>query len=283
MFKKFKEREDHPLCMIVKETDTHDILWARTFTRMNVLVAVITAVVVICAVAFSLIAFTPLRTAIPGYPDSNSKREAIENAIRIDSLESVIFRWELYSENFRRIIAGEDPLSVDSIASLPTCRHDSLSGADVSKDADSLLRQIVAQEEKFGLSGEETRELPMEGLHFYAPLKGVVSGGFDRISHPFIDIAAPANSVVTSVLNGTVILSGWNDEDGYVVAVQHDGDILAIYKNNQKLLRKVGDKVSAGTPVALLGSSDSNAGEEHLRFELWHRGEPVDAAKFISF
>ena len=86
---------------------THRKLWVLHFTKPGFLVTVISAVVVLFAIVYALLAYTPLRTSIPGYPDAHTRRAAIQNAIRIDSLENVISRWELYSENLVRVIGGE--------------------------------------------------------------------------------------------------------------------------------------------------------------------------------
>ena len=136
--------------------------------------------------------------------------------------------------------------------------------------------------EQFGLS-ERKRELPLEGQHFFSPLKGTVSQPFDAVLHPGVDITAPAGAVVSAVLDGTVVFSDWADATGYSIAIQHESGILSVYKHNQKLLRKAGDKVSAGTPIALVGSTGGLTSGDHLRFELWHNGEPIDPAKYCKF
>jgi murein DD-endopeptidase MepM/ murein hydrolase activator NlpD len=118
---------------------------------------------------------------------------------------------------------------------------------------------------------------------FFTPLKGVVSQGYDPAIHPYIDITATSGSVVKAVLDGTVIFSGWSDDAGHTIQIQHDGDIVSIYKHNEKLLKKTGDKVSAGTPIALVGNSGEMTTGAHLHFELWHKGETVDPTKHISF
>jgi hypothetical protein len=63
----------------------------------------------------------------------------------------------------------------------------------------------------------------------------------------------------------------------------HEGDIISIYKHNEKLLKKSGDKVSAGAPIALVGNTGDLSTGTHLHFELWHKGEAVDPAKYINF
>ena len=276
-----KKRTNYRLAVI--DDKSHEQLVTIRFTKTSAFVAIITVLVMLCALVYSITAYTPVRTFIPGYPDAHSKRAAIQNAIKVDSLERVIFRWEMYSENLKRVLAGEEALKIDSI--LLNTRKNSDAGTDISglMKKDSLLRQSVMEEEQFGISARKQRDLPIEGMLFFTPLKGVVSQGYDPAIHPYIDITATSGSVVKAVLDGTVIFSGWSDDAGHTIQIQHDGDIISIYKHNEKLLKKTGDKVSAGTPIALVGNTGEMTTGPHLHFELWHKGESVDPTKHISF
>ena len=265
------------------DDDTHDKVWSKKFTRIGALVTAVTVIVVTIATIFCVIAFTPIRTLIPGYPDARSKHDAIKNAITIDSLENVLTKWELYSENLRRVVDGQEPLKIDSLMEV---RKNPAAEAGDSRELaekDSLLRKEVADEDRFDIKPGSARTLPIEGMHFFTPLKGVVSQGYDKALHPYIDITAPGNSVVMSVLDGTVISAGWNDTEGYTIRIQREGDIISVYKHNQKLLKETGDKVTAGTPIAVLGGTGSTSDGDHLHFELWHKGEAVDPTKYIRF
>lgn len=279
MSRQNKKVDDFRLDLV--DDRTHKQLWCIRFSRVGFIVSAVASVVFIIFVFFALFAFTPLRRAIPGYPDESSKRAAIQNAIRADSLEKIISRWELYSENLRRVIEGEDPVRIDSIMRSGNAGY--AKTREELQKRDSLLRENVRNEEQFGLSNSGHRNLPIEGKHFFTPLKGVISQDYDKVIHPFIDITAPANSVVAAVLDGTVISAGWSDDVGYTICIQHENDIVSIYKHNNKLLKSTGEKVTAGTPVALVGGTGSISTGEHLHFELWYRGEPVDPTKYINF
>ena len=260
---------------------THQRLWSIIFTRPAFIAAIVSLVVLLLVIFYLLIAFTPLRSFIPGYPDAQARRQAVQNAIRIDSLETQILQWELYTENLKKVVAGEEPLLLDSLI---LRRQESGRDADSVFLArrDSLLRARVTEAEQFEVSGPR-RDLPIEALSFYTPLKGVVSQSFDRTLHPWVDVTAPTGTAVMAVLDGTVVFAGWEEADGYTIAIQHRGDILSVYKRNEKLLKKAGETVKAGTPVALVGSSGSLTKGDHLRFELWYAGEAVDPAAYISF
>jgi len=265
------------------DVNSHERKWSLRFTRTQMTVGIISAVVVVVVGFFCLVAYTPIRTFIPGYPDANSRRQAVQNALRIDSLQTRILQWELYTENLRRVVAGEDPLRLDTLILGSQAGSRSVSDARYLAIRDSLLRADVQQEEQFDVSSQTRQNLPIEALSFYSPVKGVVSRGFDRVLHPWVDVTAPAGSMVMAVLDGTVVFTDWVQESGYTLVVQHSNDLISIYKNNQKLLHKSGDAVKAGTPVAMLASSNSLTKGDHLHFELWYKGAAVDPALYIKF
>ena len=265
------------------DAKTHQQLKSVRFTRTTFIITLACSFIIFCAVIFSLIAFTPIRTFIPGYPDASTKRAAIQNAIKADSLESVIYKWELYAKNLRRVLEGESGLDIDSLMTASQKQAQAAQDAKYLKEQDSLLRKNVQEEEMFEISGRNTRSLPIEGTHFFTPLKGIVTQGYDQAMQPFIDIAAPEGTAVNAVADGTVIYTGWSEDTGYTIQLQHDSDIISIYKHNDKLLKNVGDKVKAGTPIGLVGNTGGLSSGPHLHFELWYKGESMDPAKHINF
>lgn len=281
MGKQNKEQKVDDYRLVIVDNHNHKQLWVFSFRKAEFWVTVISSLVAFLVLIYCFIAFTPIRKTIPGYPDSRSRKAAVQTAIKVDSLERVISRWELYSENLRRVFDGEEPLKLDSLL------NNAGAGTEKSRNElsrqDSILRNNVVSQEKFSVSQKRHRSLPIEGMHFFPPLKGVISQGYDKVIHPYIDITAPANSVVMSVLDGTVIFAGWNEDYGYTIQIQHENDIVSIYKHNMKLLKSTGDKVKAGTPIALVGNTGNLSTGEHLHFELWYKGEAVDATKYISF
>ena len=235
-----KENKARRFRLTLVNNDTHKHLWMLHFQRSGLLLTILSVILVFLLAAFCLIAFTPLKTFIPGYPDATVQRAAIRNAMTVDSLEHIVDRWEFYAESLRRIVEGEDPVRIDSLVRAQAARP--MDAAEKARlDArDSVLRQQVMEAEQFGLDSR-TRKLPIEGMHFFPPLKGVVSQAYDPTLHPAVDITAPANSVVMAALDGTVIYAGWSDESGYSLAIQHDNDLVSLYKHNQRLLRASGD------------------------------------------
>lgn len=280
MAKSIKEKTNIFRAMLLDE-ESQKMLMTRRFTRFGLWFLAFASAVVTFTLIFCLIAFTPLRQVIPGYPDARSRSEAVRNAIRIDSLETIVNRWEFYAENLRRVVDGQDPVNIDSLIRRRTADSVEVSTPEALAQSDTILRRMVSESERRDPS-DAHGELRLEGRHFFAPVKGVVSKPFDSVLHPYLDISAPAGSTVLSVLDGTVIFASWNDESGYTIGIQHSGDLVSVCRHNQKLLKGIGDKVAAGTPVGLAGEADDPAAGS-IWFELWYKGDPIDPAQHISF
>ena len=278
-----KEKKTTHFRLSLLDAKTHQQLKSVRFTRTSLIITIISAVVIFCALIYSLIAFTPIRTFIPGYPDEATKRIAIRNAVKADSLERVIIKWELYSANLRRVLEGEAKASeIDSLMNVSRQAINNTKDLDVLQAQDSLLRSNVMQEDMFAVA-DKKRSLPIEGMHFFTPVKGIITQGYDAAMHPFLDIAATEGTVVNAIADGTVIYTGWSEETGYTIQIQHDAEIISIYKHNQKLIKNIGDKVTAGSPIALVGNTGSLTTGPHLHFELWYKGESMDPTKHINF
>jgi len=264
---------------------TEDHIWKFHFSKAGLIVAILSVLVALSLLIYVLVAYTPVRTLIPGYPDEHSRRVAAANATQIDSLEYEIRKWDLYSENLRRVLSGEETLPLDSLYTRLSDRSVS-PVEDIHQDAlrreESLLRESVRRAD-----AREASSAPdaLESLVFFAPIAGgVVTVPFDRNTHPCLEVSAPSGSTVYSVLEGTLILSGWDDEFGSSLVIQHENELVSIYRQCGSLTRHAGESVHAGTPVALTGASSEEASAgAPLIIELWHRGVPVDPARYIHF
>jgi len=80
---------------------------------------------------------------------------------------------------------------------------------------------------------------------------------------------------VQAVAGGTVVFSGWLRGFGNLLIVDHGGEYLSVYGNNEAILKEVGDRVASGETVASAGSSGGQP-ESGIYFEIRHRGTPVD-------
>lgn len=252
-------------------------------TKGWAVMAFVAAVLLVMIVTFILIDLTPLKQAIKGYPSRESREAALQNRLRIDSLEQQISLWAFQIGNIQRVMSGREPIDLDSIETLRGNAGEMDIYNAMYAHQDSVLRGYVEKEAAIaGAIDGHTDQI--EGLKFFTPVKGMVTENFNKaINHAYIDIAAEENTPVYSILDGTVIGADWTEDTGYVMTIQHTNDLISIYKHNDRLLKKVGDKVKVGTPIATVGNTGRLSTGNHLHLELWHAGEAIDPAKYISF
>ena len=65
--------------------------------------------------------------------------------------------------------------------------------------------------------------------------------------------------------------------------MQHQGNLVSIYKHNSVLLKKQGDFVRAGEAIAVVGNTGEETTGPHLHFELWQGGKALNPETFIKF
>ncbi|MBQ1167775.1 MAG: M23 family metallopeptidase [Bacteroidales bacterium] len=241
-------------------------------------------IALVAVATYLLIDFTPLRRTIRGYPTRATREAALENRLKIDSLERLVQLWAFQVGNIQRVMSGREAMDLDSIAALQSATGETDMYATMYAKQDSILRGIVEKETALDLSQADSHGTLLEGLDFFTPLKGMVTEPYNlAINHPYIDIAADENATVYSILDGTVVSAGYNEDTGYVMIIQHGNDLVSIYKHNDRLLKQAGDKVKTGTPIAIVGNTGRLATGVQLHLELWHAGEAIDPAKYISF
>ena len=229
-----------------------------------------------------IIAFTPLREFIPGYPDAHTRRQIVQNALKVDSLEQKLDYWQRYLTTLHAIVNGENPPAFEA---KPDTTVKSKSIVFTKSQEDSVLRAEIENNEQYNLSvTQPSLDNSVKGFHFFPPVRGQVTNSFSLTrSHFGTDIGSAPNEVVVAVLEGTITMSTWTLETGYVIQVQHNGNLLSVYKHNSKLLKRAGGHVKAGEAIAIIGNSGELTTGPHLHFELWYNGTPVDPEKYIVF
>jgi len=265
---------------------TFEEVWRISMTRYNLFILGSLIFILIVGSTASLLAFTKLREFIPGYPDAAIRRTIKMNELNLDSLIMELDRRDRYFQTLNAVISGEIP--ANRLASQDTSRD--YKRIKFSKSVeDSLLRAQIEGEEKYNLvlgTPAQSQGSGITGVHFFPPVRGIISGKFsERDRHYGTDIvASEPKAPVASTLDGVVIFTAWTMETGFVIQVQHQGNIVSIYKHNSQLLKETGDNVRAGEPISIIGDSgEVYTSGPHLHFELWYNGSPIDPQKYILF
>ena len=273
----------HKYRMVLLNEDTYEEVGTMRLTRLNLIAFIGAILIILVGIVYALIAYTDIRELIPGYPDAVMRQHIRANAMKLDSLEYEQAIRDQYFENLKRIISGDvpeaylnDTSGVTSIQEINFIRSSN----------DSLLRRRVEAEEQFRLSVLEDDQVDrgLYDMHFFPPVKGIITREFNPVEGHFgIDLVAPPNEVVKATLDGTVTISTWTLETGYVLQIQHDDELMSVYKHNATLFKLVGQKVMAGDAIAIVGNSGELTTGPHLHFEIWHDRVPLNPVDYIVF
>ncbi len=118
---------------------------------------------------------------------------------------------------------------------------------------------------------------------FIWPVSGQVVSGFGMRwgrMHEGIDIAAGMGTPVHAAAAGTVIHAGWLGGYGNLVVLDHGDGLATAYAHASALLVVVGQSVSQGETVSLVGSTGHSTGP-HLHFEVRVNGVAVDPLLYL--
>ena len=223
----------------------------------------------------------------PRHSQRESRREIAQLTVTLDSLAASVQQKETYIENLRKIITGEDDVyaNVEDRELTPEQIAQSENNNEELSAADVEFRREFERESLGGRLIDSDSEILQEMILFNPLSKdAIVSSKFDpKINHYGIDLISRKDEPVKSAGDGTVIFADWTIEDGNVLAIQHRSNLISIYKHNSELLKKVGNFVSQGEIISIIGNSGELSTGPHLHFELWYNGNPVDPAEFIDF
>jgi murein DD-endopeptidase MepM/ murein hydrolase activator NlpD len=252
-------------------------------TRLNVIAVGGFFAIIVIAIIWSLIAYTPIRELIPGYPDMEMRNNIIQNKIRLDSLEMEIQYRDQYFTNLKAIIAGERP--EDFIVTTPQSSPSGNSNAGKSNPDPIIKNDLNAADKLMIQTRLEVSPISrLEKLNFFSPVRGMVTNSFNPLNNHFgTDIVAGPNEVVKATLDGTVTMASWTLETGHVIQIQHENNLISVYKHNAEILKKVGMRVKAGDAIAIIGNSGELTTGPHLHFELWQNGVPLNPEDYVIF
>ena len=285
--KEFFRRLKHTYRFVFIQEDTLEEVWHLRFTLRNILSLIGTFFIILVFGSMALIMYTPMRQLVPGYPTNEMRQLLKSNVIRLDSLEYEIQLRNRYIHIVNAIIAGREPELTDVEPEEKLTNYENITFT--RSEQDSLLRKHVEEEERYNFAMQmqtvsSFEELSISKIHFFKPVEGVLSSKFNLNDYHFgIDIVAAPGETVKSIYDGTVILSAFTYETGYVIQIQHVANLISVYKHNARLLKKQGDKVKAGDPIAIVGNSGELTTGPHLHVEIWQNGTPVNPEEYIVF
>jgi murein DD-endopeptidase MepM/ murein hydrolase activator NlpD len=225
----------------------------------------------------------------PRHEQMQANKKLYELAVKVDSLALEVDRKDKFIQNFQHILRGDTSTGfVDPARSLGVEIKPVTAVGNLKLVAsDSLFRKEFEQSE-MSVSLTKSKYRDLQETFFFSPITGFISDKYDiKKGHYGIDIVAKTNETVQSIADGTVIMASWTQDSGYVIIIQHRGNLISVYKHNAGLnaglLKKVGSFVNAGDIISIVGNSGEMTDGPHLHFELWYNGNSLNPEEFVTF
>ncbi len=272
---------------VVLNDSTFEEKFSLILSRTNVWVFLSTLAVILMVITASAIVYTPLKYLIPGFGDYNNRGQIIDLALRTDSLEAVMRAREIKIGNVEGIFTNKiDSVQLQSKSETSPEVEKIVNPAAASKQ-EINLRKEVDEIESFAIHNSKNKKdvnSQLSEYHFISPVSGIPTDEYNSSTeHYGIDIAAKRGEPVKTILDGTVIYTGYDTETGYTIAVQHKENLISIYKHNASLLKNNGNVLKAGDVIATVGNTGTLSSGPHLHFELWYNGSALNPKEFILF
>jgi murein DD-endopeptidase MepM/ murein hydrolase activator NlpD len=163
---------------------------------------------------------------------------------------------------------------------------------EVGASLERLTAELGASEAK--LRALETLLLDRRLTEAVTPAGWPTNGGFMSSSfgwradpftgrrefHEGVDVAAKLGSPIHAMADGVVSFAGHKPAYGNVVEITHARGLVTRYGHARSLLVKVGDKVTRGEAIALVGSTGRSTGP-HVHVEVLKNGHRVNPSGYL--
>ncbi len=225
---------------------------------------------------------------------AKTTQKLVELKFKVDSLALSLETKNNYLDNIKKLLGGDvkymkaDRLNEDELVNQKGSfrqKKKSSYNVDSLEQADLKLREELERKSSLFVSfSSPSAGADLKDLFLFSPIEGIVSEKYNaRTGHYGVDIVSAKDEPIKSVAEGTVIMSSWTDETGYVIAVQHRANLVSVYKHCSSLLKKTGEFVKAGEIIAIIGNTGKFSSGPHLHFELWYNRNPVNPEELVSF
>ncbi|MCO6464272.1 MAG: M23 family metallopeptidase [Saprospiraceae bacterium] len=265
--RKFLDKIRDTYRVTVLDEETLEEVGSYNLSLLSFYIIISVVLMLVSALVISFIVFTPAKRLIPGYGDITVNKKFIELNKKVDSLEVEIGAYEVYTKGLRNLLSGTGHTTVDG-------KKDSIITSG------GIIPELVNQAD----IKETNRAKELDFLKFSTPVNGSISAKFQpSIQHYGVDILAPKDSPIKAILDGIVISAEQSISTGNCVYIQHNRNLVSVYKHNSALLVKTGDIVKTGQAIAIIGNTGELSTGPHLHFEMWFDGKFVNPQNYITF
>lgn len=256
---------------IVVRKKNYEIIWRFNTSTWRVIVFVFLFIVISFTASYFLIGYTPIESTLPNFPSLEQKKMMLDNYRLSDSLLKEIESRDKYFTMIRDFVLDEVPIDEEYVVS-----PKELSQQEIEEFNDPTVPRKEKHAQKITFKRDEIPKL-------LAPIDGVIANEFDaQKEHYGIDIISPKPTTIKATLSGMVILTDFTLKSGYTVIIQHNNNLVSIYKHCESIITSQGAFVDVGQAIAIYGNSGDESTGKHLHFELWKKGYPLNPSEYIN-
>ncbi|WP_417265172.1 M23 family metallopeptidase [Brumimicrobium sp.] len=260
---------------------TFEEWWRVKINRIQIISIFLLLAVILFFFNFAIFSYTPLGYLLPENIKNKNKQKVELAALKADQLERKINAQEKYISNLQKVILGE--VSVDSIYNIENISSPEainiISDTTTSEAEKELNKNIQQNAER----QKKNQDKIFDHLFLFDPVVGEISQKFRLPNHPGVDVVTKKDAPIKACLNGVVLHSSYDDKDGHTIIISHENNIISVYKHAKTVYVKVGDQVSTGKAIGVVGNSGERSTGPHLHFELWSDIGPLNPIDYFSF
>ncbi|MBL7833702.1 MAG: M23 family metallopeptidase [Cyclobacteriaceae bacterium] len=221
----------------------------------------------------------------PRHAQIEMNRQLVQLKDQFDSLSVEVERKDQFILNFQRVLSGDTSEFKDPAEIMNAEPKQTMKPADnKTEPTDSTFRKEFEKSDLSLVSLTSVKYRELQETFFFSPITGFISDHYNmKRGHYGVDVVAKTNEAVKNVADGSVVFASWTQDAGYVIMIQHRGNLISVYKHNAELLKKVGTFVNAGEIISIVGNSGEMTDGPHLHFELWYNGNPLNPEEFVTF
>lgn len=261
---------------------TFEEWWRVKINRIQLVSISLIFIIVLFLFNYLIFSYTPIGYLLPENIKNRNKQRIEATAVRVASLEKRLIAQDNYINNLQMVILGE--VSIDSIY---TSGLSELSNENKALIVDTSISSVEKQlDQNLKDNAEKLKKDQSElfdHLFLYDPVAGEISQKFRIPDHPGVDIVTKKDEQIKACLNGVVLHSSYDDQDGHTIILSHENEIISVYKHAQKVYVNVGDKVTRGKAIGVVGNTGERSSGPHLHFELWSDMGPLNPLEYFSF
>lgn len=273
--------------MIIRSEENFAEKKTLRFNLAQIILILSTTLLVLAAISFYLSVTLLAAMFDPRVAELEANQQVISLSQSVDSLIFEVKKKDQFINNIKIILSGEEMDGRDIQNSRELSSNGSIADADEigSTDIDEQFRRQFEDVGADIISVRTEYSGELQDIYFFQPLdNGMLSDGFNPIkAHYGIDIVSKKDEPVKAVADGTVIFASWTQDSGYVIAIQHRSNLISVYKHNSDLLKNVGNFVSAGEIISIIGNTGEYTSGPHLHLEIWYNGNPLNPSEFLSY